>query len=147
LVKKKLGIVLASHGPFAQGALQSAQLIFGHVDADRVFAITLNAGDNVGQFADKLAAAVKQLLQENERVVILTDMLGGSPNNSAMALLLNNAQVDVIAGFNMGTVIELLSRMDTDVDINELVKQGQQALLNVREKVEESNKEDDDEWL
>lgn len=95
-------IVLASHGRLAQGMLDSLTMIAGsqpHVQA--ICAYT----DETPDLKGTLAALVAGLSQDDE-LVIVTDVLGGSVNNEA-AQFTSFPRVYVVTGMNLGFVLAL----------------------------------------
>jgi mannose/fructose-specific phosphotransferase system component IIA len=143
--RKQNGFLLASHGPIAQGALESAQLIMGTQSPHRVMALQLQAGFNLQLFEREMNAKVEQLLNHNKRVIIVTDLLGGTPNNIASKIFLTNANVDLITGMNLGLILELLAQSDTKIDIGATVKKAQGTIKNMADVVAQDTEVE--EWL
>ncbi len=110
-------IVVASHGDFAKGLIQSSELIIG--PSEDVYGIGFYHGDSV----ETLKANIEQYLikakNETKEVLVLVDLFGGSPCNVALGLL-KDYDHDVITGVNMGMLIEAISMTDMSrVDIVE----------------------------
>lgn len=99
-----VGIILASHGQFAEGILQSGSMIFGE-QAD-VKAITLQPSEGPDDLRKKLEEAIKTFENPNE-VLFLVDLWGGTPFNQANGLL--NGHEDnwaIVTGLNLPMLIE-----------------------------------------
>ena len=97
-----VGIILASHGEFANGILQSGSMIFG--EQQNVAAVTLMPSEGPDDVRAKMEAAIATF--ENE-VLFLVDLWGGTPFNQANNLL--EAHKDkwaIVAGMNLPMVIE-----------------------------------------
>ena len=102
-------------------------------------------GANVDLFYKKMTDLVENLLENNENVIIITDLLGGTPNNTALKIAIENDRISVITGYNLMVLIEILSNIDNELDNNNLIKSGREFLLNVKTIVVEE--EEEEEWL
>ena len=89
--------------------------------------------------------ATKYLLDKNENVIILTDLLGGTPNNTALKIAIENERISVITGYNLMLLIEIFSNIDSELVVDNLIKFGKESLLNVKSIALEE--EEDEEWL
>lgn len=143
--KYKNGVLVVSHGPLATSIVSSAEMIVGKISDERLETLTLDVGANVDSFYKKMNNLVENLLENNEKVVIITDLLGGTPNNTALKIAIGNERVSVITGYNLMVLIEILSNIDNELDNDNLIKSGREFLLNVKTIVLEE--EEDEEWL
>lgn len=125
------GILIVSHGPMAQGMMESARLFFGDEIA-QLAALCLQSEDNPEEFHQLVQQKIEEL-DSGEGVLILADLLGGTPCNQSVSLL--DEKVDLIAGVNLGLLLEILGlRMaEADININALVKTGQEGLVNIKQ--------------
>lgn len=99
-----VGIILASHGEFANGILQSGSMIFG--EQQNVAAVTLMPSEGPDDVRAKMEAAIATFENQDE-VLFLVDFWGGTPFNQANNLL--EAHKDkwaIVAGMNLPMVIE-----------------------------------------
>ena len=99
-----VGIILASHGEFANGILQSGSMIFG--EQQNVAAVTLMPSEGPDDVKAKMEAAIATFENQDE-VLFLVDLWGGTPFNQANNLL--EAHKDkwaIVAGMNLPMVIE-----------------------------------------
>lgn len=78
-----VGIILASHGEFAKGILQSSEMIFG--EQENVKAVTLMPSEGPDDFKAKLKEAIASFDNQDE-VLFLVDLWGGTPFNQANTL-------------------------------------------------------------
>lgn len=74
---EKPGIIVMSHGPFAIGLVQTAEVIYGG-KIESVAAISLDAEDNVDDFRKEFLRVLKMM---PEGSIALLDIFGGSPSN------------------------------------------------------------------
>lgn len=99
-----VGIILASHGEFANGILQSSEMIFGK--QPDVFAVTLMPSEGPDQFRAKLEEAISKLSNQ-EQVLILCDLWGGTPFNQSSAVIKGHEDTwAIVTGMNLPMIIE-----------------------------------------
>ena len=105
-----VGIVLTSHGGFADGINQSAEMIFGQ--QQDVAHVILKPDEGPDDIHAKLEEAIKDF-SDQEQVLFLVDLWGGTPFNQASSLFEQHKDTWVIVtGMNLPMVIEALaSRM------------------------------------
>lgn len=99
-----VGIILASHGEFAEGIKQSGAMIFG--EQENVAAITLMPSEGPDDVKAKMEAAVASFDDQDE-VLFLVDLWGGTPFNQANSLYEEHKDKwAIVAGMNLPMVIE-----------------------------------------
>ena len=99
-----VGIVIASHGEFASGILQSGQMILG--EQENVKACTLMPSDSPENIKAKMEEAITSFDNKDE-VLFLIDLWGGTPFNQASALI--NGHEDkwaIVTGLNLPMLVE-----------------------------------------
>lgn len=98
-------IILTSHGPLAEAMISSAAMLYGK--KDNVTALTLCEDDSTEEFSTRM----EKLLHTNtggEGTLILCDIPGGTPCNTAVRLAEKYDEVAVLAGMNMVMLLEAL---------------------------------------
>ncbi|WP_297633232.1 mannose/fructose/sorbose PTS transporter subunit IIA [uncultured Clostridium sp.] len=99
-----VGIILASHGDFANGILQSSSMIFG--EQENVKAVTLMPSEGPDDIRRKLEEAVASL-EDAEQVLFLVDLWGGTPFNQTNTLFEDHKDTwAIVTGMNLPMVIE-----------------------------------------
>ncbi|QUF85705.1 PTS sugar transporter subunit IIB (plasmid) [Clostridium butyricum] len=99
-----VGIILASHGEFAKGILQSGSMIFG--EQQNVKAVTLMPSEGPDDLKAKLKDAIASFDNQDE-VLFLVDLWGGTPFNQANALFEEHKDKwAIVAGLNLPMLIE-----------------------------------------
>ena len=102
-----VGIILASHGEFANGILQSGSMIFG--EQENVKAVTLQPSEGPDDLKAKLVEAIASF-DDQEEVLFLVDLWGGTPFNQANSLFEEHKDKwAIVAGMNLPMVIEAYS--------------------------------------
>ncbi|MCL2559716.1 MAG: mannose/fructose/sorbose PTS transporter subunit IIA [Turicibacter sp.] len=98
-----VGIILATHGKFSEGILQSGEMIFGV--QENVKAVTLMPDEGPDDVKAKMEAAVASFDQQEE-VLFLVDLWGGTPFNQANGLIEGKEKWAIVAGLNLPMLIE-----------------------------------------
>lgn len=111
-----IGIVVTTHGPLAEGLVESLRFFSG--DMGYIASVVLNDEDNPESFQKRLEEAV-QSVNQNLGIVILADILGGTPFNQSMMLALTRSDVKVITGVNLMMLIEAVLSRDIVSNLDE----------------------------
>jgi mannose/fructose-specific phosphotransferase system component IIA len=98
---RAFGIVIAGHGTLAAALLATTELICGPI-ADAA-AVGLEADESPDHYTDALRAAIGH---GSRRVLVLCDLLGGTPFNVASAIARRSGRVVCVSGVNLGMVVE-----------------------------------------
>ena len=98
-----VGIVLASHGKFAEGIMQSGSMVFG--DQENVAAVTLMPSEGPDDFWKKLEDAVASFDDQTE-VLFLVDLWGGTPFNQSSAFADGHDSWAIVTGLNLPMLIQ-----------------------------------------
>ncbi|WP_018663096.1 mannose/fructose/sorbose PTS transporter subunit IIA [Heyndrickxia acidiproducens] len=102
-----VGIIIASHGEFANGILQSGAMIFG--EQENVKAVTLMPSEGPDDVKAKMKAAIASFDNQDE-VLFLIDLWGGTPFNQANSLFEEHKDKwAIVAGMNLPMLIEAYS--------------------------------------
>ena len=127
------GIVITSHGPMAQGILETSKLFFG--EQPQIKACCLSAEDNPDDFVNVLKDALKEV-DTGDGVIVFCDMLFGSPCNCMARIIaedMESDKVQVITGVNLAMILQILSvREANDVDVAELLKAGNDGIADLK---------------
>lgn len=129
-------IILASHGNLADGMLNSVQLLAG--PQKDISTIMLKPGNSIEKFAQKLSDEIKTHINEGKKVLVLTDMFGGSPSNSAV-MALQNLDFKCITGMNLPMVLETILDRNQNYDFDEYLekikKSGSRGIIDLNQKI------------
>ena len=99
-----VGIILASHGEFANGIFQSETMIFG--EQANVKPCTLMPSEGPEDIRKKMEDAIASF-ENQEEVLFLVDLWGGTPFNQASALLDGHEDKwAIVTGLNLPMLIE-----------------------------------------
>ncbi|WP_304652241.1 PTS sugar transporter subunit IIB [uncultured Ligilactobacillus sp.] len=115
-----VGIILASHGGFAEGIHQSAEMIFG--PQDEFESCILKPDEGPDDIKRKLKEAVASFDDQAE-VLFLVDLFGGTPFNQAASLVADHKDKwAIVSGMNLPMVIEALSQRFSVTSAKEIAK-------------------------
>ena len=107
-----VGIILASHGEFAEGIHQSGSMIFG--EQANVKPCILKPSEGPQDIRKKMEDAIASFDQQDE-ILFLVDLWGGTPFNQASALKDGHESWAIVTGLNLPMLIEAYaSRMSMD---------------------------------
>ena len=108
-MERQLPIILASHGPFAQGALECAQMLMGQQQDIKVISVLVDS--NIDNLRQQMSESY-QSLNKGDGVIILVDIMGGTPCNLAGELLIQHGDVLLFSGFNIPVLLEVLNNRE-----------------------------------
>ncbi|MFQ0992227.1 PTS sugar transporter subunit IIA [Gilliamella apicola] len=108
-MERQLPIILASHGPFAQGALECAQMLMGQQQDIKVISVLVDS--NIDNLRQQMSESY-QSLNKGDGVIILVDIMGGTPCNLASELLIQHGDVLLFSGFNIPVLLEVLNNRE-----------------------------------
>lgn len=109
----ELPIILASHGSFAVGALSCVELLIG--TQENIATLSVESDSNIDELRQTLFEQYQNIKNE-KGVLILTDIVGGTPCNLAMELALKNNNIIVYTGFNIPVLLEVFSNRHLSLD-------------------------------
>ena len=134
-------VLLATHGAFARGILDGAEMLVGK--SEKLEYIALEPGDDFGVFRENLKKRAAAL-DEGEGVLVLADLLGGSPYN-AVALSMDGGNIECLTGLNMSMLLTALDQR-AYCDLPRLLQECRQAavanIVSVRDKLLEQDGDD-----
>lgn len=141
-----IGIIIASHGKFAEGIHQSGSMIFGEQEKVQVVTFMPNEGpdDLYGHFNN----AISQFDADDE-ILVLADLWSGSPFNQASRVAGENPdrKMAIITGLNLPMLIQAYTErlMDAGAGVEQVAaniikesKDGIKALPEDLNPVEET---------
>lgn len=100
-----IGIIVVTHGNFSKEIIKSCELIAG--PAEKVIALTLNREDNIENLNEQFLKSLNEL-EDGDGVLVLADLLGGSPSNVASLNLKKGCKYQAITGLNLPMLLEAM---------------------------------------
>ena len=117
-----VGIILASHGGFAEGIYQSGEMIFGK--QENVKACILKPSEGPDDIRKKMEDAIASF-DDPEQVLFLIDLWSGTPFNQASNLFAEHKDTwAIVTGLNLPMLIEAYgARLQDRITAREIAKQ------------------------
>ncbi len=117
-----IGLVLVTHGALAGEFKAAMEHVVG--EQEYLVAISIGPDDDMDERRSEIVEAVKAVNNDNG-VVLLTDMFGGTPSNLAISMM-DMPNVEVIAGVNLPMLIKFAAIRET-LSLDEASLQVQEA--------------------
>lgn len=127
-----ISILVVSHGRLAEALISSVQFLVGNLE--RVKGIPIWPKDGREEVTDRIQKGIHEI-DDGDGVVILTDVLGGTPTNLSLSVL-ENKNVEVVTGVNLPMLLTLSSyRSGKSLrEIGKLVKKsGRRSIILAKE--------------
>ena len=96
-----VGFLLMSHGDLSKGIIDTCGCIIGHPDKTEY--LTLAIEDDISVFEKNMNRIIDEL-DDGDGVLVMVDVLGGTPCNKA-SMQLKNKKIEIIAGINFPMVL------------------------------------------
>lgn len=100
-----VGIVIVSHENLASALLATAEGIAGK--QEQAAALGLASGESMAGLQLRIDRAVQQVDSGNG-VLLLADVIGGSPYQAAAMAVMQETEVELVAGVNLPMLLEIL---------------------------------------
>lgn len=115
-----VGIVLASHGGFADGIFQSAEMIFGK--QENLAHVILKPDEGPDDIRKKMEDAIASF-DDSEQVLFIVDLWGGTPFNQANNLVKEHEDTwAIVSGMNLPMVVEALGQRLASNNAHDIAK-------------------------
>jgi len=98
-----IGIVIVTHSQLGEALIDAAAFILGGKPEGTV-AVSIDLKENAEVLRDKIEKAIKKVRQD-QGVLILTDMFGGTPSNLSYSFL-EEGKIEVLSGVNLPMLIK-----------------------------------------
>ncbi len=102
-------IIVATHGKFSEELVNSAAMVYGEDENTHV--VTFLPGEGGEHLVEKYNAIINTL-PENEAVLFLVDLFGGSPYNAASRVASQRDNTDIVTGVSLPMLLEVLDAKD-----------------------------------
>lgn len=131
-------IIVATHGKFSEEIVNSAAMVYG--EDENCHVVTFLPGEGGEHLVEKYNAIIATL-PENEPVLFLVDLFGGSPYNAAARVASGRDNTDIVTGISLPMLLEVLDAKDGS-SLPELVETakevGVSAVKSFRQPSEEA---------
>lgn len=111
-----IGLIVSGHINFASGMASAVKAIAG--EQENMVFLDFVETLSPDELEQQMRAAMDAM--NAEQVVFLTDLPGGTPCNRAMAIMMENQSVEVLAGVNLPMIVNAALERE-GVDAKELL--------------------------
>src|SRR5436305_1886625 len=126
-----IGVVVATHGKLAEEMIRTAEGVVGKLEQVIPYGVVATDPDCRNHLEDAVRA-----VDLGEGVVVLTDLLGGSPTNLCLSFVAER-QVEVVTGVNLPMLLKLGSLRKPGKPVVqlavELAEAGRNAIVDATE--------------
>jgi PTS system N-acetylgalactosamine-specific IIA component len=132
-------VILVSHGKFANGLNDALSMLAGN--REDILSVGLENGKSVDEFTALFTEKVKDISNDDD-VILLGDIIGGSPLTNATNVLVNKGiKTVILGGMNLPLALTTVLIKDT-VSLDEIADQVlEQARMEEFKIVEESEED------
>ena len=127
-----VGILIVSHGRLSEALIASVQFLVGNFQ--KIKGVSIWPKDKEKEVKDRIQQKMAEV-DDGDGVVILTDVLGGTPTNVSLSFL-KDEKVEVVTGVNIPMLLTLSSyRKGRSLrEIGKLVKKsGRRGIILAKE--------------
>ena len=110
-------IVIVTHGQLGNALIEAAEFILGD-RPEAIESVSIDLSENAEKLRDKIARVIKKV-QDQEGIVILTDMFGGTPSNLSYSFL-EEGHIEVLSGVNLPILIQAANLRGKEMNLEEL---------------------------
>ena len=129
-------LLVATHGRFASGIMETFKLIMGENEDISEISAYVEPGFDMQKEAEK---KIHELNEEDE-LIIVADIMGGSIANTFSSY--------IITGLNLPLLIGLAQDLDSDVSTDELIENaiqmGREGIVDLKKMIEENSDIEED---
>jgi PTS system mannose-specific IIA component len=126
-----IGVVVATHGKLAEEMIRTAESVVGQLEQVVAVSVVATSPDVRGD----LKAAI-QRVDQGDGVLLLTDLMGGSPTNLCVSFL-QERKVEVVTGINLPMLLKLSVMRASGKNIgqlaHDLAEAGQKSIGHLSE--------------
>ena len=110
--------ILVTHGPIGEAIIEAVRGIMGVDDGLHAISVT---NMSVAEISDRLSALVNAPEEQQDGVIIMASLIGGSCWNVSVAAARNNPKVRVVSGVNLPMVLSFMTKRDS-LPLDELAR-------------------------
>lgn len=114
-----VNVILVSHGSFAAGLRDAAEMILG--EQENLDALGVFPGDTLDHFIAKVEDSINRF-NDPDNTLIMADFFGGTPSNTTMMMVLKH-HVHALIGCNLPMLIDVLS-MRSELGVDDLMREA-----------------------
>ena len=98
-----IGIVVVTHGAIGEEMVRAAQRIIP--EATHLVSVSVESNDPPQSIRQQIADAIAKV-DDQQGILVLTDMFGGTPSNICLSFL-GDKKIEILSGVNLPMLIKL----------------------------------------
>ena len=128
-----IGIVVVTHGQLAVEFRRGLEHVVG--PQENFATVCMEVDDDMEAKRDEISKAVNSV-DSGSGVIILTDLFGGTPSNMAISLM-NDSNIEVIAGTNLPLLVKIASARSSGslIEVAEIAQEVGRKYIHVASKL------------
>ncbi len=134
-----IGIIIVTHGNLALELKSAMEHILGV--QKNIEIICISSDDDLDERKNDIEGSIKKI-DNNNGIIMLTDMFGGTPSNLAISFL-KTGKIEIISGVNLPMLVKLIGLRDSN-DLNGVAQEtkdsAQKYISIASEILSENNK-------
>lgn len=134
-----IGIIIVTHGNLALELKSAMEHILGV--QKNIEIICISSDDDLDERKNDIKGSINKI-DNNNGIVMLTDMFGGTPSNLAISFL-KTGKIEIISGVNLPMLVKLIGLRDSN-DLNGVAQEtkasAQKYISIASEILSENNK-------
>lgn len=136
-------IIIATHGHLSYEFKDTIELFVGKKDNIRCFGMTKEKASTAAQ--KELTEMIND--SDEEQLIILTDLMGGSPANICAELLMEGHRFELLSGLNLPMLLTLLTQDNNEISAKELVRniltEGTNGIIDIGDVIRKGSTDND----
>lgn len=128
--REDFGVLMAAHGGLAKGYVSALKLVLDIDDTD-LDIVSFEEGESTEEFEQQLKAVIEGRYGQRN-LVILLDIPGGTPANTALRFLSDSRRL--IAGANLAVAVEVMMAKKNhtpweELDLDSIAEDGKNSVV------------------
>ena len=132
-----VNFLVITHGEFGAYLVEAAEEIVGR-QSDGVKVVSISPRLSIDEIRKRTSEAVRELYQEQDGLIVVTDMVGGTPTNVALPLVRDLSNISIVSGVNLYMLVSGFSQRRTGnrlAVVAAMLRDGQRSIQDVGEKL------------
>lgn len=132
-----VNFLIITHGEFGAYLVEAAEEIVGR-QGDGVRVVSISSRLSVEEIKKRTNALVKELYDERDGLIVVTDMVGGTPTNVALPLVRDLNNISIVSGVNLYMIVSGFTQRKTADRLQvvaAMLRDGQRSIQDVGQKL------------
>lgn len=130
-----VNFLIITHGEFGAYLVEAAEEIVGRQN-EGVRVVSISPRLSIEEIRNRAKEALREIYDKQAGLVVVTDMVGGTPTNVTLPLVRNLPNVSVVSGINLYMLVSAFGRRRNAGRLEvvaAMLRDGQRSILDVGE--------------